>query len=72
MRLITRFPYTLAQLAYIVGVMATQTEETFSIVSVVCGHHVYKPVQTPLLGECLSVRSETENNHDKYVSVVNL
>ena len=55
----------------IVGVMATQTEETFSIVSVVRGHHVYKSVRTPLLGEHLSVRLETGNNHDKYaVSVV--
>ena len=79
MRLITRFPYTspytIAQRPYIVlwivGVMATQTEETFSIISVVRGHHVFKSVRTPLLGECLSVRSETGNNHDKYaVSVV--
>ena len=55
----------------IVGVMATQTEETFSIVGVVRGHHVYKSVRTPLLGERLSVRPKTGNNHDKYaVSVV--
>ena len=51
--------------------MATRTEETFSIISVVRGHHAYKSVRTPLLGECLSVHSETGNNHDKYaVSVV--
>ena len=51
--------------------MATKIEETFSIVSVVRGHHVYKSVRTPLLGERLSVRSETGNNHDKYaVSVM--
>ena len=51
--------------------MASQTEETFSIVSVVRGHHVYKSVWTPLLGERLLVRPETGNNHDKYaVSVV--
>ena len=55
----------------IVGVMATQTEETFSIVSVVRGLHIYKSVQTPLLGERLSVRPETGNNHDKYaISIV--
>ena len=70
MRSITRFPYTipytLAQRPYIVGVMVTQTEETFSTVSVARGHHVYKSVRTPLLGERLSVRSETGNNHDKY------
>ena len=55
----------------IVGVMATQTEETFSIVGVARGHHVYKSVRTPLLGESLSVRPETGNNHDKYaVSIV--
>ena len=51
--------------------MATQTEETFSVVSVVRGHHIYKSVQTPLLGERLSVCPETGNNCDKYaVSVV--
>ena len=51
--------------------MASQTEETFSVVSVVRGHHVYKSVWTPLLGERLLVRPETGNNHDKYtVSVV--
>ena len=50
---------------------ATQTEEAFSIISVVRGHHVYKSVQTPLLGESLSVCSEAGNNHDMYaVSVV--
>ena len=68
MRLIMRFLYTSP---YIVGAMATQTEETFSIVSVVREHHVYKLVRTPLLGERLSVQSETGNNHDKYaVSIV--
>ena len=51
--------------------MTARTEETFSIVSVVRGHHVYKSVRTPLLGERLSVRPEIGNNHDKYaVSVV--
>ena len=40
----------------IVSVMASQAEETFSFVSVVRGHHVYKSVWTPLLGERLSVR----------------
>ena len=51
--------------------MATQTEETFSIFSVVRGHHVYKSVRTPLLGERLSVRPKTGNNHDRYaISVV--
>ena len=41
---------------------ATQTEEMFSIVSVVHGHHVYKSVQTPLLGERLLVRPKKGNN----------
>ena len=51
--------------------MATQTEETFSIVSVVREHHIYKSMRTPLLGEHLSVHPETGNSHDKYaVSVV--
>ena len=73
MRLITRFPsvHSCPTSVYcIVGVMATQTEETFSIVSVVRGHHVYKSVWTPLLRDRLSVRSETVNNHKYAVSVV--
>ena len=40
--------------------------QTFSFVSVVRGHYTYKSVWAPLLGECLSVRPETGNNHDKY------
>ena len=45
----------------IVGVMATQTEEMFFIVSVLRGHHVSLSV------EHFPVRPETGNNHDKYV-----
>ena len=51
--------------------MATKTEETPSIISVVRGHHVYKSVRTPLLEKRLSLRPETGNKHDKYaVSVM--
>ena len=49
----------------IVGVMATQTEDTFSVVSVVHGYHVYTSVRTPLLGERLLARTETGYNHNK-------
>ena len=53
----------------IVGVMATQTEETFSFVSVVREHYLYKSVRTPLLGERLSVRPKTGNNHESTPSL---
>ena len=46
-------------------------DKSFSFVSVVRGHHVYKSVWTALLEERLSVRPEPGNNHDKHaVSVV--
>ena len=51
--------------------MASQAEETFSLVGVVPGHHIYKSVWTPLLGEALLVHLETKiNMHDKYAVVV--
>ena len=33
--------------------------------SVVRGHHVYKVVWTPVIGEELSVKSEENNDHDR-------
>ena len=32
----------------------------------VTGHHVYKDIWTPTLGEKLSTATEPENHHDKY------
>ena len=45
--------------------------ESFEKASVVRGHHIYKAVWTPTLGEDLLLEPEDENEHDKYaVSVV--
>ena len=50
--------------------MASQGE-AFTFVSVVRGHHVYKAVWTPRLGERLTVAPETGNSHDKFAVSVN-
>ena len=33
--------------------------------SVVCGHHIYKEVSSPVVGELLPVLQETNNVHDR-------
>jgi site-specific recombinase len=39
--------------------------------SIVRGHHIYKTIWTPRLGETLTVQHEQDNDHDRYaVSVV--
>ena len=38
----------------------------FEFQSYVTGHHVYKDLWTPTLGEKLSTTAEPENHHDKY------
>ena len=38
---------------------------------VVRGHHVYKSIWTPVLGEELSVEPENGNEHDRYAMSVN-
>ena len=48
-----------------------QAATMFILESIVCGHHIYKTVWTPRLGETLIVQREPGNIHDKYaVSVV--
>ena len=39
----------------------------FEFQSYVTGHHVYKDIWTPTLGEKLSTAAEPENHHEKYV-----
>ena len=39
----------------------------FEFQSYVTGHHVYKDIWTPTLGEKLLTATEPENYHDKYV-----
>ena len=38
--------------------------------SVVRGHHVYKAVWTPFVGEILDARREDENSHDRHAVAV--
>ena len=38
----------------------------FEFQSYVIGHHVYKDIWTPTLGEKLSTAAEPENHHEKY------
>ena len=38
--------------------------------SYIRGHHVYKEVWTPYIGEELSVKKETENRHDAFAVAV--
>ena len=46
--------------------MTSQVDEMFCLDSIVRGHHVYKTVWTPFLGEILTGISEPENNHDRH------
>ena len=40
--------------------------------SVVRGHHIYKSIWTPVLGEELSVEPENGNEHDRYAVSVKI
>lgn len=42
------------------------TTTTFEKSSVITGHHVYKYVWSPYIGEALSVEQEKDNQYDKY------
>ena len=52
--------------------MANQSAspESFMFESVVCFHHVYKRVWTPVLGEKLRIVIEEDNNHGARVVAV--
>ena len=39
---------------------------TFDTTSCICGHHVYKDVWTPTLGDELECRREGDNDFDRY------
>ena len=41
--------------------------EEFQIVSVARGHHVYKSLWTPHIGEVLAAAVESDNSEDDYV-----
>ena len=38
--------------------------------SVVRGHHVYKAIWTPVIGEELEVKTDEDNNHDQHAVAV--
>ena len=43
---------------------------TYQKASVVRGHHVYKAIWTPTLGEILQLRAEVTNEHDEHAIAV--
>ena len=53
-------------------VLIDQGSNNFSYqkASVVKGHHVYKEMWTPHLGQVLQVRPEEDNEHDEYAVAV--
>ena len=50
--------------------MANLGSDYYEKASVVKGHHVYKAVWTPFLGEELSVQPEDHNDHDEHAIAV--
>ena len=48
----------------------TTTSAQFSVHSVVRGHHVYKKIWTPYLGEILDLHPEVGNKYDRFAVVV--
>ena len=50
--------------------MYEEGDFTFQVRSVVRGHHVYKTVWTPVVGERLSLSPEDENEHDTHAVAV--
>ena len=44
--------------------------EDYSVESVVRGHHIYKSIWTPLIGEVLTAELEEDNTEDQYAVAV--
>ena len=38
--------------------------------SIVCGHHVFKNIWTPYVGEILTLQQEAGNRHDRFAVAV--
>ena len=51
-------------------VRATMAARSLRIESSVWGHHIYKEVWTPSIGEELQTAQEPENGHDPYAVAV--
>ena len=50
--------------------MASLGSDYYEKASVIKGHHVYKAVWTPFLGEELLVQPEDHNDHDEHAIAV--
>ena len=50
--------------------MSEHEFEEFTLDSVIRGHHVYKSVWTPAIGEVLPAQVEEGNSHDQYAVAV--
>ena len=57
-------------LTHSVSADASLGSDYYEKASVVKGHHVYKAVWTPFLGEELSVQPEDHNDHDEHAIAV--
>ena len=50
----------------------TYTQYKFEFESLITGHHVYKDIWTPVIGEELQCYMEDDNPHDRYaIKLVN-
>lgn len=52
------------------GSRDTACSYTFTVSSVVRGHHIYKDIWTPYVGEELFVQTEDENEHDEHAVAI--
>ena len=59
----------LHEFSHFTAIMAT-TSAQFSVHSVVRGHHVYKKIWTPYLGENLDLHPEVGNKYNRFAVVV--
>ena len=46
--------------------MASQCIDSYEKTSVVRGHHIYKSIWTPIIGEELVLKAQDDNEHDKH------
>ena len=49
---------------------SSQELHEFTLDSVIRGHHVYKDIWTPFVGEELTLNQENGNSHDRYAITV--
>ena len=52
------------------AVETTRETKTYSIESVIRGHHVFKSIWSPFVGETLSVKQGKGNRHDRFAVAV--